>query len=207
MVDCELDYDLITKMQMVDRISKFLAEFKRLSGRDCGIYTRKSWWDAEVAPPPGNTDIPRGCPLWVANYTTAAKPAIPFDWAKRYGPDAWVFWQYSADGNDQGFRFGAASDDIDINRFNGSIATFNSVFKTNIKPLITPPPVPDPAIGQYVVTSAAVNIRSSAQVAPNNIIGSTIAGTIVTVIEQTASWSHAKFVQDGWISTAMLRKL
>ncbi|MEK6222935.1 MAG: GH25 family lysozyme [Chloroflexota bacterium] len=42
------------------------------------------------------------------------------------GRDDWRMWQYSADGNTQGSRFGVASRDVDLNVFNGSVAELHA---------------------------------------------------------------------------------
>lgn len=47
-------------------------------------------------------------PLWVAHYTSAAKPRIPAPWS------FWTFWQYTDRGRVAGIAGG-----VDINRFNG----------------------------------------------------------------------------------------
>ena len=70
------------------------------------IYTGAWWWDGNVMP----ADKWCNYPLHVANYTTAAVPYMPRDWAE------WAVWQWSADGNGLGHKYGADSDDIDLNR-------------------------------------------------------------------------------------------
>lgn len=47
-------------------------------------------------------------PLWVAHYTSAAKPRVPAPWS------FWTFWQYTDRGRVAGIAGG-----VDINRFNG----------------------------------------------------------------------------------------
>lgn len=66
------------------QIKTFIEEVERLSGRTCGIYTRRSWWAYRV----GVTTWAGSRPLWVAHYA-AAFPAIPIEWANRY--DVWQF--------------------------------------------------------------------------------------------------------------------
>jgi len=76
------------------------------NGHEVMIYTGAWWWDGNVMP----ADKWCNYPLHVANYTTAAEPYMPRDWAE------WAVWQHSADGNGLGKRYGADSDDIDLNR-------------------------------------------------------------------------------------------
>jgi lysozyme len=54
-----------------------------------------------------------GHPLWIANYTTAAQPAIPSGWQQT----GWKFWQYSDSGSVAGVD-GA----VDMDHYNGSEA-------------------------------------------------------------------------------------
>ena len=71
------------------------------------IYTAQGYWNANIFDWSGWEK----CPLWVANYTTADKPAMPKDW------DDWQMWQWSADGNGMGPTYGAdGSQAIDLNR-------------------------------------------------------------------------------------------
>lgn len=75
------------------------------------IYTGPAWWTA---------NLPRSFewhqwPLFIANYTAAAQPTLPPDW------QGWRFWQWSAGGNGRGPEYGAASKDIDLVRYAGSL--------------------------------------------------------------------------------------
>jgi len=58
-------------------------------------------------------------PYWHAQYTTAATPKIPAPFTD------WTFWQFSADGNKRGSEFGAESQSIDIDRYNGGEKEFS----------------------------------------------------------------------------------
>ena len=75
------------------------------------IYTRASWWDVFVL----ESTKWQECPLWVANYTTAPQPYMPRDWS------TWAIWQWSADGNGMGRKYGAESHSIDLNRWNPEV--------------------------------------------------------------------------------------
>lgn len=199
-LDTESDPELLSKQQMQERIGKFLDEFKRLSGLECGIYTRANWWDAQVATPPGNTDIPHiqgdGMrPLWVAHYNTSVtKPDIPFDWEKRYGPGGWTFWQWSADGNGRGAEFGMQSRSVDLNRYNGSIEDFNRQFKTNIQPLPGSPPTPPPpaTLPGRVKVQNVMNVRNFPAVVPGSDVGDLHANAILEVTGDVGDWFEVK---------------
>jgi GH25 family lysozyme M1 (1,4-beta-N-acetylmuramidase) len=83
------------------------------------IYTRSSLWNTTI----GHVDWAENYDLWIARYTTLSHP-----WGdgrfKPLGWSDWKFWQFSADGNNRGEEFGAESDDIDINEFNGTHEDF-----------------------------------------------------------------------------------
>ena len=67
-------------------------------------------------------------PLWIANYQVT-KPTMPAPWSE------WEFWQYSADGNNEGANYGTQSDDVDLDWYNGTAEKFNETYLG-----ITPPP-------------------------------------------------------------------
>jgi len=75
------------------------------------IYTAKYWWNANV----WESSLWGTCPLWVANYTSATEPLMPRDWKQ------WTVWQWSADGNNMGSRYGAESAAIDLDRWNPNV--------------------------------------------------------------------------------------
>jgi hypothetical protein len=90
-----------------NRIKKFLDRVESLTGYKPIIYTSRSKW-AEVEPRSywGEYD------LWVAHYTTGPEPLVPTAW------DEYTFWQYTSRG--RGATYGAGSNYIDLNRFNGT---------------------------------------------------------------------------------------
>jgi hypothetical protein len=52
----------------------------------------------------------------------------------------WNFWQYSADGNGQGAKYGAQSSAIDLDRFNGDEADLQKFMGVDVVvPPVTPP--------------------------------------------------------------------
>lgn len=82
-------------------------------------YTRQSWWDKHVEP----SSRWKNYPLHAARYYAGQGP-----WAdgkyKFRDYDNWAIHQYSADGNNLGSKFGVESDDIDLNRYNGTWEEF-----------------------------------------------------------------------------------
>ena len=84
------------------------------------LYSRALWLNANTIPDP----VFKALGLWVARYhSTIIHPwgddkCIPRDFID------WLFWQHSADGNGRGKEFGAQSNSIDLNFFNGDLAIF-----------------------------------------------------------------------------------
>lgn len=94
------------------------------------IYTRPGFWNLNV-----NAKDYGNCPLWVARYVHTdrdwykqpehAVPVNPDDWAAyamshprptpTNGWPLWSAWQFSAEGNGCGARYGAPSIDLDLN--------------------------------------------------------------------------------------------
>ena len=54
--------------------------------------------------------------LWIAAWTTAARPAVPAPWA------TWTLWQHTSSAGGQ--AHGVQSDRLDLNRFNGTAEAF-----------------------------------------------------------------------------------
>ena len=96
------------------------------------IYTRGGFWNP-TASGPGVGDHPHwaSLDLWVARYTSLPQPwgnpgdspvVRPRHW------NEWLFWQWSADGNGRGAEFGAQSNSIDLDYYNGSQDDFDDEF-------------------------------------------------------------------------------
>jgi GH25 family lysozyme M1 (1,4-beta-N-acetylmuramidase) len=125
-LDCELTDNMNTVTVTADIHSArgYIADKDR---RLPIIYTRQSWWDFYVSKWSGWQE----CDLWVAWYpygelATIPSGRIPRDWKE------WKFWQYSAGGNGKGGEYGCDSKDIDLSRYNGTIADFNARYGTAI---------------------------------------------------------------------------
>jgi GH25 family lysozyme M1 (1,4-beta-N-acetylmuramidase) len=78
----------LSKSAMVNWIAGFDSEVQAKTGRLPIIYTTANWWSTCT----GNSTAFGQTPMWVADFTTAASPALPAGW-----PD-WSFWQYSSVG-------------------------------------------------------------------------------------------------------------
>jgi lysozyme len=91
----------------------YVETLEKLGKRKPIIYTSKGYWTSLADYK--NQYWALSYPFWLAQYTTSMNPVLPLPFTH------WDFWQYSADGNNRGYEFGAESASIDINRFNGDI--------------------------------------------------------------------------------------
>ncbi len=87
------------------------------------IYTRASFWNYAV----GNPKWASNYHLWCARYRYLdgnLEPDLTGPWSdNKFKPlswNDWLLWQYSADGNRLGHKYGMDSFDIDLNYFNGT---------------------------------------------------------------------------------------
>lgn len=129
----------------------FCDELLRLSGAEPIIYMNTSYAKSYV-----NSSL-AGRKLWIARWNTVSfgdpmtngsPPVGVWDTAGK----PWSFWQYSSDGNGEGPTYGASSADIDLNSFNGTLATLQRDFV-----------IPEPAtVGLLVVAGGLALIRRRA---------------------------------------------
>ena len=91
------------------------------------IYTRGYYWNDYIA----SRSLWPLLDLAIARYTSKPEPwgnpgdedkLRPRDWRE------WLFWQWSADGNGRGAEFGAQSNSIDLDYYNGSQDDFDDEF-------------------------------------------------------------------------------
>jgi len=78
----------LSSSAMVKWIAGFDSEVQAKTGRLPIIYTTANWWSTCT----GNSTAFGQTPMWVADFTTAASPALPADWVD------WSFWQYTSAG-------------------------------------------------------------------------------------------------------------
>lgn len=106
-LDIEENNGVRNSDDLINWTHAFVDEVKSLTGKDVMIYTYPSFWKNSMK----NTEEFNHLPLWIANYnglTSLEKPLIG-------GWDEWTFWQYSADGDIDGYP-----KEIDVNLFNGT---------------------------------------------------------------------------------------
>jgi GH25 family lysozyme M1 (1,4-beta-N-acetylmuramidase) len=81
-------------------ITGFENEVQAKTGRLAIIYTTQDWWHRCT----GDSTAFGQTPMWVANFTTAASPALPAGWAD------WSFWQYTSAGTVAGISTTGGTD-------------------------------------------------------------------------------------------------
>lgn len=110
-----------------DMVKACLNRIKQLTGRKpilyCGIYYANNYL---------KTVTPADADLWIANWVNKPDPNMPTAW------NYWHFWQYTSSGN--GLQYGAQSARIDLNKWNGTLATLYQYAGNALPPPIDPPP-------------------------------------------------------------------
>jgi GH25 family lysozyme M1 (1,4-beta-N-acetylmuramidase) len=87
-----------------NRVLVCLKHLEAQLGHKPLIYTSSGYWIGTLKSPAWGASYP----LWIAQWTTAAKPTLPGTWS------TWAFWQYSNQGD--GAAYGVQSQRIDLNR-------------------------------------------------------------------------------------------
>jgi GH25 family lysozyme M1 (1,4-beta-N-acetylmuramidase) len=85
-------YGLSTRA-MVSWVSAFTARIKAKTGRRTIIYTPPGWWATCTG---SSRASGKASPLWVPDYTSSGRPALPAGWA------TWSLWQYTSTGTVRG---------------------------------------------------------------------------------------------------------
>jgi GH25 family lysozyme M1 (1,4-beta-N-acetylmuramidase) len=76
----------LSKAAMISWLQKFQAEALTLTGQVPVIYTTQDWWHRCTGDSPAfGTSL-----LWIASYTTAARPGIAHGWGN------WALWQFTS---------------------------------------------------------------------------------------------------------------
>jgi len=108
---------------LVPRLKIFLDILQAETGKKPLIYTRASFWNLAI----GNLSWANNYDLWCARYRpldSNLEPDLTGPWSDgKFKPanwNTWKLWQYSADGNNLGSKYGVGSDSIDLNYFNGT---------------------------------------------------------------------------------------
>jgi GH25 family lysozyme M1 (1,4-beta-N-acetylmuramidase) len=117
-------------------------------------YSNANFWNNKVAT---NTYFTQE--QWVANWTSGNIPYMPRNWTWKKG----CKWQHSADGNRKAKEYGMVRDgdvDMDLNRWYGSCAEFNTRYGTHIKPIGDVPPIQLPEFFTPNGSPGYINMRS-----------------------------------------------
>lgn len=160
---------------------RFLVEVERLTGVRPVIYTGAWWWDSSRMP--ARVPWASSYPLWIASYRAGA-PALPDDWR------TWAIHQYTSSG--PGRSFGAGSDALDMNRFNGTLADLRAFAGGRAAP------GGDPAalLGETLlsVEPELQTLRLNPSAALQRAITAAGAGWQVTGPEQAFAWGGSDYV-------------
>ena len=138
-LDLEADGDL-SPAEITNSGASFVLRVNENLGVLPLLYSRAYWLNANTVP----DDLMKLLDLWIARYTSKGKPwgnILPWPDSPRIKPrdyDDWKFWQWSADGNGRGAEFGASSNSIDLNYFNGDQAAFDEYVGTSPPPYTFP---------------------------------------------------------------------
>lgn len=178
-----------------------IANEDRLKARTNKVpvpYSSKNFWDNKVAWSTRWQNLPD----WVANWTTRDYPVEPSAWTFKEGD----WWQHSANGNGLAASYGSTGGDtyIDLNRWYGSIAKFNTKYHTNIQPIGGQPPAPPPGTvpANIMIITGELSIHNTPHAIQQNVVGHALLNAIWHPYEETLSdgiyWYRV--TKDGWIS-------
>ena len=124
-IDVEADGGL-SPSTVAARVRTWVDRVKAKLGIDPIVYTGKYFWRDEVGGPTSFANNP----LWIAAYTSLC-PDLPSPWPR------WTFWQNSDTGSIAGI-----SGDVDLDKFNGSVADLIAFAGGGGTPPPPPPPPP-----------------------------------------------------------------
>jgi lysozyme len=93
----------------------WLTRVEHATGMRPIIYSRQNYIETLLGDAAGELST---YPLWIAEYTDAARPSIPSNWGD------WTFWQYSDRGSIRGIK-----GNVDLNTFNGDLARLKGLAK------------------------------------------------------------------------------
>jgi len=183
-LDCE--HQSGAPLDSANQFKIFCDEYFRLMGKQIMIYTSYGYWGEHGSLNPYWLNYK----LWVANYTTAAQPAIPKPWTN------FTFWQYTSQGN--GPYWGGEERYIDLNWYKGSIQEFDDEFNINSGSVI--PPTEPKYLDAMVIAKDGVNIRTVPNT--NNVpIGVASYNTklqIKNVYAPTTAWGQ--LLDGNWVA-------
>lgn len=176
MLDCELtdSKDKAQVTSVIQRLAKLIEDYTR---EKFGllpplIYTRASWWNVYVLP----WSEWKRYGLMIARWNTdkawygATDPYKPRDW------NVWELWQFSADGNMKGSKYGLESNSVDLSRV--SKAFIEKYLSGN-----PPPPPPPPNQYPKAIALYNLNVRNKPDITGTRV-GSITKNTVIEVIEE-----------------------
>jgi hypothetical protein len=108
-VDVELERGKRPR-EIADCVRNILWELEQAEGKRPYVYTRESWWDRYVSAWEGWQEYPLIAARYIQGLTGPWGDGCYMfrDW------DEWAGWQFSANGNGQGSRYGGESPDMDL---------------------------------------------------------------------------------------------
>lgn len=149
----DVEETALSKTETTGWLQKAVMNFEDRAGVPAMIYTSAGFWNNNTY----RNDWAKQLKLWTAHWTTADAPLIPNDWGAVANPRTWTFWQYSNKG--VGNNYGVSSTSIDLDRYQYSLAAFNTQFKMSLTPLepVPPPPPPPPPLTDHEMVIAMWN--------------------------------------------------
>lgn len=170
-------------------LKKFVDRYEAAAKRQLAIYTSPGFWNANMP----KTNWAKNRKLWVAHWTSAAQPTLPYEWTDINQPRTWTFWQYAV--ASVGAEYGVSSAKLDLNWYHGGAAEFEREF--GVAPHIPgdvppePPPPEPPAEPEYpreVTLVGSFNLRQAPVIQAGNVITALPRGTKLKVIGEEGAW-------------------
>jgi GH25 family lysozyme M1 (1,4-beta-N-acetylmuramidase) len=192
-MDLETSGGLRPRM-VTERAAEFVTRLNESLGVLPILYSRGFWLNDNTVTDP----LMQLLELWIARYTFKGKPwgnVLPYPDNPRIKPrdyDTWVFWQWSADGNNQGPKYGASSKSIDLNRFNGNEGQFAAYVNAN---------VPNPRKFYIVSDNTGAVIVDAPE---GNKVGLLPYGTFLYSEEEPGTWIK---VGGGYVDSNYLKEV
>jgi len=189
----------LTPEALRDSVAKFIGRIHANLGVWAGIYTRATVWNLySYGDPPKRGGVAESAlwprlKLWVARYGVNQ----PWVYGSKYKVrdwNNWNIWQFSADGNGLGRKFGADSGSIDLNYFNGDEKNLAEFFGGSV----------DQEPSEYnpvtVIAGSGLNIRAKADQAASKL-GSAVYGSTWDVVGRKPGMDGAVWYKvAGWVS-------
>lgn len=180
----------------------FIERLKKLAPeKEAAIYTAYNYWlenTISAGIPAASLDYFKQYPLWIANYGVT-KPLFPKPWTH------WTFWQFTSNGD--GSLYGVESNNIDLNYFNGDLATFRQRFGLSD----AHPPEPLPVSKYFRVIVPALKVRSGPGLTYDQV-GRILLKEVVEEIDANSdrTWLNIRKLDKtltGWSFSAYLQKV